>query len=106
MLWRAAFNLHEYGLYRVGLETVFGTCVLQQRTHINGCCDGDAGDDASRLRPTSITHSLLGLHSIVTQSTVVFTDSQFPDPASPASHARTSQWLSDQIALPPTKKYN
>ena len=60
----------------------------------------------SQLRPTSITHSLLGLHSIVTQSTVVFTDSQFPDPASPASHARTSQWLPDQIALPPTMKYN
>ena len=40
----------------------------------------------SRLRPTSITHSLLGLHSIVTQSTVVFTDSQPRLPPTPADH--------------------
>ena len=45
----------------------------------------------SQLRPTSITHSLLGLHSIVRVSTIVFTDSG-PDPA-PASHARLTMTL-------------
>ena len=51
---------------------------------------GDAVNlsQTSQLRPTSITHSLLGLHSIVTPSTIVFTNSQFPDPASPDSHTR------------------
>ena len=57
----------------------------------------------SQLRPRSITHSVLGLHSIVRVSTIVFTDSG-PDPA-PASHARLTMTLwSDP--LPPTKKHN
>ena len=43
----------------------------------------------SQLRPTSITHSLLGLHSIVTVSTIVFTDPG-PDPGLPRPHHNDS----------------
>ena len=45
----------------------------------------------SQLRPRSISHSVLGLHSIVRVSTIVFTDSG-PDP-DPASHARLTMTL-------------